>query len=634
MYVVLTTLYPDNPSHLGLARDRARDPFAGRRHDRRGHAHGGLRVGVPAAACRRARPTRGGLAAAGELPHGQRGARGGRGPHGGRGRPGRRGVAGDPRRVGRGGEPGRRRRTGLGGGPLERRRRRRAGAGRAPSDRRSPPCSRRGTAAGRSGRPASPAGSRSVRPTGARRPDRDRWRARAAVASTVSMPGSWSCSSWRPRDCARSASMSRTRCTSTRSTTLGPRRSSCRAGGTGWITTSTSGPTRTSPSTRWRAASSCGARITSKPTSDLGVPVTRRGHRAPPRRRPAHGRGAPASGSTSRPAPRSGPTTCGRASSSSVIAAPGSTALAVDAVADQLVVGFDDGRIATVDLDGGRAGRGRGRPRTRRARPAGPRHRAPAGDGRRRHDPGRVRGAPDGPRQRGRRPRSGPSTCRASPISPRRARVRPWSACRPPSTTRVGRGDARRVARRRCRRLRGPPCRRGRPGRPGRAGRPGQWRGPDGCRGGDHGRPSGRARDRRSAPVAVATDDGVTFVDPATAGVSEHDPDGAAARTGWPWSSASTIPGCTSRTARRTTRATRSWRSVATAPRTVRVSNGPSPPARARDAVAYDDATQQVHILGLRPGLHGRPRPDGWTVYVVEPHGNAVYADAALPPRA
>ncbi len=44
--------------------------------------------------------------------------------------------------------------------------------------------------------------------------------------------------------------------------------------------------------------------------------------------------------------------------------------------------------------------------------------------------------------------------------------------------------------------------------------------------------------------------------------------------------------------------------------------------------VAYDPASQMVHILGLAQDA----TPTGpWTVYVVEPHGNAVYADARLP---
>ena len=44
--------------------------------------------------------------------------------------------------------------------------------------------------------------------------------------------------------------------------------------------------------------------------------------------------------------------------------------------------------------------------------------------------------------------------------------------------------------------------------------------------------------------------------------------------------------------------------------------------------VAFDEASQMVHILGLAPGA---PADGPWTVYVVEPHGNAVFADARLP---
>ncbi len=43
--------------------------------------------------------------------------------------------------------------------------------------------------------------------------------------------------------------------------------------------------------------------------------------------------------------------------------------------------------------------------------------------------------------------------------------------------------------------------------------------------------------------------------------------------------------------------------------------------------VTYDPASQMVHILGHAPA----PAGDAWTVYVVEPHGNAVFADARLP---
>ncbi|MDO8484703.1 MAG: phospholipid carrier-dependent glycosyltransferase [Candidatus Limnocylindrales bacterium] len=46
--------------------------------------------------------------------------------------------------------------------------------------------------------------------------------------------------------------------------------------------------------------------------------------------------------------------------------------------------------------------------------------------------------------------------------------------------------------------------------------------------------------------------------------------------------------------------------------------------------VVYDEASQQVHILGRIAGAAGSDA-DPWTVYVVEPHANAVYADARLP---
>ncbi len=41
--------------------------------------------------------------------------------------------------------------------------------------------------------------------------------------------------------------------------------------------------------------------------------------------------------------------------------------------------------------------------------------------------------------------------------------------------------------------------------------------------------------------------------------------------------------------------------------------------------IGYDEQTRQVHILG------GAPDGDGSTVYVIEPHANAVYADVRLP---
>jgi predicted membrane-bound dolichyl-phosphate-mannose-protein mannosyltransferase len=52
----------------------------------------------------------------------------------------------------------------------------------------------------------------------------------------------------------------------------------------------------------------------------------------------------------------------------------------------------------------------------------------------------------------------------------------------------------------------------------------------------------------------------------------------------------------------------------------------PAPATR----VVYDDATQMVHILGKIPGSTGSDG-DPWTVYAVEPHANAVFADARLP---
>ncbi len=43
--------------------------------------------------------------------------------------------------------------------------------------------------------------------------------------------------------------------------------------------------------------------------------------------------------------------------------------------------------------------------------------------------------------------------------------------------------------------------------------------------------------------------------------------------------------------------------------------------------VGFDEATQQVHVLGASPGSTLETAP---TVYVIEPHGNAVYADTPL----
>jgi hypothetical protein len=50
--------------------------------------------------------------------------------------------------------------------------------------------------------------------------------------------------------------------------------------------------------------------------------------------------------------------------------------------------------------------------------------------------------------------------------------------------------------------------------------------------------------------------------------------------------------------------------------------------------VAYDEATMQIHILGLAPPEETAGSGDRWTVYVIQPRADdpAVYADAALPP--
>ena len=61
------------------------------------------------------------------------------------------------------------------------------------------------------------------------------------------------------------------------------------------------------------------------------------------------------------------------------------------------------------------------------------------------------------------------------------------------------------------------------------------------------------------------------------------------------------------------------------------VDRGSHPMPGLGSKVAYDAATQQVHILGLEPPARAAASGQDWTVYVVEPHANAVYADAALP---
>ncbi len=132
--------------------------------------------------------------------------------------------------------------------------------------------------------------------------------------------------------------------------------------------------------------------------------------------------------------------------------------------------------------------------------------------------------------------------------------------------------------------------------------------------------------------VAVATADGVTFIDPSSATVTATVPleggaHGLAEVTGL---------GDTKLYATSGTAATPTYDVVAIAGDAAK--DGPSkvgatsPLPGLGSRVVYDPASQMVHILGLAPGASA----DGpWTVYVVEPVGdppaNAVFADARLP---
>lgn len=129
--------------------------------------------------------------------------------------------------------------------------------------------------------------------------------------------------------------------------------------------------------------------------------------------------------------------------------------------------------------------------------------------------------------------------------------------------------------------------------------------------------------------VAVATEDGVAFIDPATTGVSseiamEGGAHGLAMVTGiddpklYVTSGPFDDPGYDVIVV--------GGEKAEDGP----VSDGRDPLPAPGTRVAYDEATQQVHILGRAPGATGAATDD-WTVYVVEPHGNAVFADAALP---
>ncbi|MDH4142995.1 MAG: phospholipid carrier-dependent glycosyltransferase, partial [Chloroflexota bacterium] len=129
--------------------------------------------------------------------------------------------------------------------------------------------------------------------------------------------------------------------------------------------------------------------------------------------------------------------------------------------------------------------------------------------------------------------------------------------------------------------------------------------------------------------VAVATSDGVSFIDPATAGVSSAmGMDGGAHGMALVTGIDDTQLYVTSGPAEEPTYEVLAvgGDSAADGP----VSKGRHPLPAAGTAIAYDDATQQVHILGRAPATEPAST-EGWTVFVVEPHANAVYADARLP---
>jgi 4-amino-4-deoxy-L-arabinose transferase-like glycosyltransferase len=129
--------------------------------------------------------------------------------------------------------------------------------------------------------------------------------------------------------------------------------------------------------------------------------------------------------------------------------------------------------------------------------------------------------------------------------------------------------------------------------------------------------------------VGVATADGVTFVDPATAAETETlgmdgGAHGLAMVTGIDDPQLYVTAGAPADPAYEVVAV--GGDDAADGP----VTQGRHPLPGPGTKVAFDEASQMVHILGQVPGATGSAA-DGWTVYVVEPHGNAVFADAALP---
>lgn len=128
--------------------------------------------------------------------------------------------------------------------------------------------------------------------------------------------------------------------------------------------------------------------------------------------------------------------------------------------------------------------------------------------------------------------------------------------------------------------------------------------------------------------IAVATADGLTFIDPATAAVSSTLPleggaHGMARVVGLEDAKLYVTSGTALEPAYDVVAI--GGDSAKDGPRSLGRHPLPGPGTR----VAYDDASQMVHVLGRTPTA--RDGGSGWTVYVIEPHANAVFADAVLP---
>jgi hypothetical protein len=130
--------------------------------------------------------------------------------------------------------------------------------------------------------------------------------------------------------------------------------------------------------------------------------------------------------------------------------------------------------------------------------------------------------------------------------------------------------------------------------------------------------------------VAVATSTGVSFIDPATAATTSSLPldggaHGLALVTGVEDTQVYVTTGSVEDPTYHVLKVTGD--DAANGP----VDKGSHPLPGLGSRVAYDEATQQVHILGLAQPSDASGSGERWTAYVIEPHANAVYADAVLP---